>query len=50
MKPFELYQKRYDADTQTVAQAAQRLQQDQPDLSWGECIRLAEKWLKEREW
>lgn len=48
-----LNQKQYDSETQSVAITAKELQKDNPDLSWGECIRLAEKWMSEsknRNW
>ena len=50
MQNFELYRKQYEADTQWVAQVAASIRDENPDvkISWGECIRLAEKHLKER--
>lgn len=42
-----LNQKKYDSETQDIAITAKHLQKDNPDLSWGECIRLAEKWKSE---
>lgn len=33
----------YDAETQAVARLAKEYQKQQPDLSWSECIRIAEK-------
>ncbi len=50
MENFELYRKQYDADTKWVTQVAASIRDENPDveMSWGECIRLAEKYLKER--
>jgi hypothetical protein len=39
--------KQYDAETQWVAQVAHSIKQAQPDIDWSECIRIAEKALKE---
>lgn len=41
------HQKQYDAQTQEIARQAKHLQRDNPDLTWGECIRIAEKWNDE---
>jgi hypothetical protein len=51
MKISELNKKRYDADTGWVAEVAKSLRDENPDvdISWGECIRLAEKYLLEGE-
>lgn len=43
------YQKQYDAETQEIARQAKSLQDNNPDLTWGECIRLVEKWNKEKK-
>ena len=50
MENFELHRKQYDADTQWVARVAASIRDENPEaeISWGECIRLAEKYLKER--
>ena len=51
MTRSELSKKGYQAETQWVAQVAKSIQLENPslNLSWGECIRLAEKALRERK-
>ena len=51
MRPFERCNKQYDADTKWVAQVAKSIKDENPDvdISWGECIRLAEKYLRKRK-
>lgn len=41
--------KQYDADTKWVTQVAKSIKDENPnvDISWSECIRLAEKYLRE---
>jgi len=45
----EFYRKQYDADTKWVTQVAKSIKEGNPDvdISWSECIRLAEKRLRE---
>jgi len=45
-KAENLSQKSFEA-TQDVAITARELRKDNPDLSWGECVRIAEKWKRE---
>lgn len=40
---MNLAQNQYDSETQEVARIARSIQDNHSDLSWGECIRLAEK-------
>lgn len=47
MDYHEFATKQYLAETESVAITARLLKKDNPDISWGECIRLAEKWLSE---
>ena len=42
-------QKQYDAETQEVARVARSIQHAQSDLSWGQCIELAEKYVGEED-
>lgn len=42
-----LAQKKYDSETQSIAITAREIQKENPDISWGECIRIAEKWNSE---
>lgn len=42
-------QKQYDSETQDVARIARETRKNHPELSWSECIRLAEKWVAERK-
>ena len=42
-----LMQKQYDDDTQQVARWARDIKRQAPDISHGEAIRIAEKWLVE---
>jgi len=46
------HRKQYDADTKWVSQVAKSIKDENPhvDISWSECIRLAEKYLRERIW
>jgi len=48
---LEFHQKQYDAETQWVAQVAKSIKDENPDvdISWTECIRLAEKYLREKK-
>ena len=48
----EFHRKQYDADTKWATQVAKSIlayKDENPnvDISWSECIRLAEKYLKE---
>jgi len=45
----EFHRKQYDADTKWVTQVAKSIRDENPDvdISWSDCIRLAEKYLKE---
>lgn len=45
----EFHRKQYDADTEWVTQVAKSIRDENPDvdISWSDCIRLAEKYLKE---
>ena len=45
----EFHQKQYDADTKWVTQVARSIKKENPDvdISWSDCIRLAEKYLRE---
>lgn len=47
----EFHREQYDADTKWVTQVARSIKEENPDvdISWDECIRLAEKYLRERE-
>lgn len=52
MRPLERWHKKqYDADTKWVAQVAKSIKDENPDvdISWSECIRLAEKYLSKRK-
>lgn len=43
----DFHQKQYDAETQEIARVAKSIQGYDPEISWGECIRLAEKYHRE---
>ena len=49
MRIGEFHQKQYDDDTRWVAQVAKSIKDENPDtyIPWDECIRLAEKYLRE---
>ena len=46
----DFHRKQYDAETKWVTEVAKSIKDGNPevDISWAECIRLAEKYLKER--
>jgi hypothetical protein len=50
-RDLEFRQKQYDAETQWVTQVAKSIKDENPDvdISWTECICLAEKYLRENK-
>ena len=51
MRIGEFHRKQHDADTKWVAEVAKSIKDENPDVDmpWSECIRLAEKYLRERK-
>lgn len=43
------HQKQYDADTRWVAEVARSIRLNHPDVPHNDCIRIAERALKERK-
>lgn len=43
----QFHTSQYDAETQSVARLAREYKKQQPELSWSECVELAEKHVRE---